>query len=70
MKVYNRDASWYNNPDTTTSKVYHCDDGRMASCCNANMLLSEYTEIDHTEVLPTQLCGRAACKNQRNYNQE
>ena len=63
MKVYTRDASWFDRPDTRTPKVFHASTGDelypAAACSGAP--LDETTGVEYDEIRKIRLCCRAGC---------
>lgn len=59
---YTRDASWHNNPDTTSPKKVHRLDAGMAACRPGRIILDTDGRAHDVEKLraenPTMLCGR------------
>lgn len=57
-----RDASWYSNPDTGTSRKYHISIDDMAAC-NRQVPLYEDGAVEADTVYPHMRCQRRGCKS-------
>lgn len=57
-----RDASWYANPNTSSFKVVHIDNGEGLAACNSHMLLGVPRWADAQQVPTLARCRRFACQ--------
>jgi hypothetical protein len=57
-----RDASWYERPNISSTKVMHVDRGDAKSSCSA-ALLQEDSMRPASTVPAAGRCRRAACRN-------
>lgn len=58
-----RDASWWNRPDTTSSKRYHvlADDGE-TPLCGTRMVVNDDTRMPARDVEPWMRCLANGCR--------
>jgi hypothetical protein len=58
MKAATRDASWYDRPNTYTTKKYHISQDGFPACGNRQILSDE---INAEDVPPSLRCKKPAC---------